>query len=99
MRRFHYFDQAQADPQDVQLRMAIGQGYVPAGCLLAGDLVMEMTRKGQDACSGCQGPRERCQGRPVAADPPPGSLLPWKAGEPEPPEPGPDQLDTGRARP
>ena len=60
----HYFDrEGGADPADIGLRMAIGQGYVPCGCLLSGIIVMSTVRKGEDPCRGCAGPRERCGGR------------------------------------
>lgn len=60
----HYFDQDSADPNDMLLQMAIGQGYVPPTCLLAGKIVMALTKDGRDPCRGCEGPREKCKGRP-----------------------------------
>lgn len=62
--KFHYFDQDKADDSDIQLKMAIQQGYVPSTCLLSGMVVMQATNQGFDACSGCNGPREKCHGRP-----------------------------------
>lgn len=60
----HYFQQEKPDADDIQLKMAIGQGYVPTTCLLGGPTVMGLTMAGDDPCKGCQGPRERCHGRP-----------------------------------
>lgn len=62
----HYFEQDKPDEDDMQLRMAIGQGYVPKGCLLGGPLVMEIITKSGNPCTGCEGPREKCLGRPKA---------------------------------
>ncbi len=61
--KLHYFDQMTADQGDILLAMAIGQGYVPPGCLLGGFVVMDEVNKGNDPCHGCAGPRERCGGR------------------------------------
>lgn len=61
----HYFNQAAADTDDLQLRMAIHQGYVPNSCLLGGKLVMFLVDRGEDPCADCHGPRERCHGRPL----------------------------------
>ena len=60
----HYFEQDIADADDIQLNMAKGQGYVPNTCLLGGAVVMGITIKGADPCAGCEGPRNRCHGRP-----------------------------------
>lgn len=62
--RPHYFDLAAASPHDIHLQMAIGQGYVPSTCLLGGGPVMSEMNEGRDPCAGCEGPRERCGGRP-----------------------------------
>lgn len=59
----HYFEQAEADVDDIQLDMAKGQGYVPKTCLLNGIVVMSELGEGRDPCAGCTGPRERCHGR------------------------------------
>ncbi len=64
MTKPHYFDQAEADSDDMHLGMAIMQGYVPQGCLLGGAVVMSETSAGRKACWGCNGPRERCHGNP-----------------------------------
>ncbi len=61
--KFHYFDQSSPGP-DMRLEMAKMQGYVPSGCLLSGTVVMSEVNAGRDACAGCEGPRERCGGRP-----------------------------------
>jgi hypothetical protein len=61
--KLHYFDDEAADPSDINLQMAIGQGYVPKGCLLGGMVVMDEVNKGNDPCKGCAGPREKCGGR------------------------------------
>jgi hypothetical protein len=60
----HYFDRDKAPPSDVLLGIAKAQGYVPTTCLLAGVMVMHETNAGRDACAGCNGPREKCHGRP-----------------------------------
>jgi hypothetical protein len=62
--RTSYFDQDKADPDDMQLGMAIMQGYVPKGCLLGGPIVMAEVADGRNPCWGCEGPRERCGGKP-----------------------------------
>ena len=61
--RFHYFDLEEADPADMLLGMAKMQGYVPQTCLLGGATVMNQVRKNVDPCVGCNGPREKCEGR------------------------------------
>ena len=61
--KLHYFEQAVADEDDMFLAMSIGQGYVPRTCLLGGEVVMGEVNKGNDPCAGCNGPREKCQGR------------------------------------
>lgn len=60
----HYFDQAEPDANDMNLMMAKGQGYVPKGCLLGGAVVMDEVTMGRSPCWGCEGPRERCGGKP-----------------------------------
>jgi hypothetical protein len=60
----HYFEQDKADEDDFMLGMAKAQGYVPKTCLLGGMVVMAETNAGRDACAGCNGPREKCRGRP-----------------------------------
>lgn len=59
----HYFDQEEADTDDMLLNMAKGQGYVPQTCLLGGMTVMAEIRAGRDPCAGCEGPRKKCYGR------------------------------------
>ena len=61
--RLHYFEQESADENDVQLWMAIKQGYVPMTCLLGGGTVMDEVKNGRDPCAGCAGPRVKCKGR------------------------------------
>ena len=61
--KVHYFDSDKASDEDVLLKMAIRQGYVPDTCLLAGVVVMSEVQKGEDPCNGCEGPREKCKGR------------------------------------
>jgi hypothetical protein len=68
--KLHYFDQAEADADDVWLSTAKTQGYVPPGCLLGGAVVMSETNAGRKACWGCEGPREKCGGSPKRADAP-----------------------------
>lgn len=69
MNKPHYFEPAdEAESKiDLWLNMAKGQGYVPQGCLLGGNVVMGLVNKGEDPCAGCNGPRERCGGRPKRA--------------------------------
>jgi hypothetical protein len=61
--KLHYFDQAEADADDMKLGMAKMQGYVPQTCLLGGAVVMDEVNSGRDPCAGCAGPREKCHGR------------------------------------
>lgn len=60
----HYFEQDKADEDDIQLKMAKGQGYVPKTCLLGGLIAMDEVMKGNNPCWGCEGPREKCLGKP-----------------------------------
>lgn len=62
--KLHYFDQDKADGSDIMLMMCIQQGYVPSTCLLSGAIVMAEIRRSADPCDGCNGPREKCHGRP-----------------------------------
>ena len=59
-----YFTQDKADADDFQLGMAKMQGYVPQGCLLGGIVVMSEVARGDNPCWGCNGPREKCGGKP-----------------------------------
>ena len=61
--KLHYFEQDEADSDDMHLAMAKGQGYVPKTCLLGGFVVMTEVMRGMDPCAGCEGPREKCGGR------------------------------------
>jgi len=61
--KLHYFDQLEADTNDINLAMAIGQGYVPRTCLLGGMIVISEINEGRDPCVGCEGPRDKCKGR------------------------------------
>lgn len=60
----HYFEQDLADADDFLLGMAKQQGYVPETCLLNGIVVMAEIAEGQCPCWGCEGPREKCHGKP-----------------------------------
>ena len=60
----HYFDQDTADMDDFALLVAIAQGYVPDTCLLNGNMVMSLVFGSKDPCKDCNGPREKCKGRP-----------------------------------
>lgn len=60
----HYFDKQEAPQSDMQLGMAKLQGYVPSGCLLGGTVVMSEVNAGRNPCWGCEGPREKCGGKP-----------------------------------
>ena len=59
----HYFDQSEADADDMELQMAIHQGYVPAKCLLGGRTIESEIAKGNDPCLGCKCKRTKCGGR------------------------------------
>ena len=63
MQKLHYFNEEQADPTDIFLKMAIEQGYVPKTCLLGGQVVMGITNEGKDPCEGCACDRIKCKGR------------------------------------
>lgn len=65
----HYFDQEKADAGDFMLGMATMQGYVPMTCLLGGPVVMGEVNAGRDPCAGCEGPRDKCKGRPKRSAP------------------------------
>ena len=60
----HYFEQDAPDADDFALSMAKGQGYVPARCLLGGMAAMSEINRGLSPCDGCNGPREKCGGKP-----------------------------------
>lgn len=60
----HYFKQDQADTDDMLLAMSRQQGYVPKTCLLGGQVVWAEVSASRDPCAGCNGPREKCGGRP-----------------------------------
>ncbi len=49
--------------EDIMLKMAIGQGYVPNGCTLDGMIVMGLINRGEDPCKGCNNDRINCNGR------------------------------------
>jgi len=49
---------------DLWLKMAKEQGYIPVGCTLKGQLVMLLVGKGEDPCAGCNNDRAECGGRP-----------------------------------
>lgn len=61
----HYFNQEKPDSDDIQLQMAIHQGYVPKTCLLGGIVVMDEINNQRNPCWGCEGPREKCHGKPI----------------------------------
>lgn len=60
----HHFEDEKGAKLDLMLRAAIKQGYVPQACLLGGIVVMDEVSAGRDPCAGCNGPREKCGGRP-----------------------------------
>ena len=62
-----YFREGKPDKDDIHLEMAKGQGYVPKTCLLGGQLVMALVNSGENPCTGCNCPREKCHGRPKRA--------------------------------
>ena len=59
----HYFEQDEADSDDMMLEMAKAQGYVPHTCLLGGPTVMLIVREGKSPCEGCNCQRNKCLGR------------------------------------
>lgn len=65
----HYWNDADgtAERADLWLQMAKGQGYVPSGCQLGGQIVMGLVNAGEDPCAGCECPRDMCHGRPKRA--------------------------------
>lgn len=60
--KLHYFDLLKAPDDDIMLKMAKGQGYVPNGCLLSGGVVMDSINKGKNPCKGCGCDRLKCGG-------------------------------------
>ena len=50
--------------EDMLLKMAKGQGYVPQKCGLAGEIVMGLINSGKNPCIGCNSDRQICGGRP-----------------------------------
>jgi len=62
----HYFEQDEADSDDMNLGMAKMQGYVPKTCLLGGIIVIGLVNKGKNPCKGCNGPRGKCHGRSIS---------------------------------
>jgi len=60
----HYFNQDQADEDDLYLNMAKNQGYVPQTCLMSGCIVMGLINAGKHPCHECNCPREKCKGKP-----------------------------------
>ena len=49
--------------KDIQLELAVEQGYVPSKCYLDGRLVMVLMISGEDPCRGCNLNRKICGGR------------------------------------
>lgn len=62
--KLHYFNQDKADEDDLGLKLAIKQGYVPKTCLLGSVTLMSEVLQGRSPCWGCRGPREKCHGQP-----------------------------------
>ena len=60
--KIHYFNQEEADKDDMLLNMAKGQGYVPQTCLLGGQTLMGLVNSGFDPCRGCKCDRDKCKG-------------------------------------
>lgn len=64
----HYFEQPAADQDDATLKEMIGQGRVPATCLLGGVMVQSYAKLGIDPCTRCLCPRrDACKGRDRSA--------------------------------
>lgn len=57
----HYFSQDKADEDDLLLKMAKDQGYVPQDCLLGGQLVMASINSGKNPCNGCNCDKAKCK--------------------------------------
>lgn len=57
-----------ASPYDHPLQKMKNRGVVPQGCLQGGAMVAGMHMAGLDPCTGCEGPRQKCMGRPAAGD-------------------------------
>lgn len=68
MSKLHYFHQPVADTDDLVLREVIAAGLVPETCLLGGAALGPMVRVTENPCSQCNGPRERCKGKPRSSD-------------------------------
>lgn len=64
--KLNYFQQSAPDLNDRTLLTEIERGTVPAGCLNGGVEVAGARLAGDDPCQSCEGPRERCGGRPAA---------------------------------
>lgn len=76
----HYFERTEASPHDTMLQKQIAKKVVPPGCLLGGVIVAGLDGAGVDPCIGCEGPRNRCGGRPKTSNPDPVLRMPT-AGE------------------
>lgn len=63
-----YFHLRTADNDDVALGDAKTLGYVPPTCLLGGAFVWKHVALNMDPCGSCNGPRDRCKGRPKQPD-------------------------------
>lgn len=61
-----YFD-GRVSPADAMLAEGKRRGIVPQTCLLGGYMVMAAAAMNADPCAQCDGPRERCGGRPKDA--------------------------------
>jgi hypothetical protein len=64
--KLNYFNDPQADDDDMALNIAKTQGYVPQTCLQGGTFVMSIINSGisKDPCKGCECDRLKCNGRP-----------------------------------
>lgn len=61
--KVHYFNQNEADNDDILLKLSIKQGYVPETCLLGGETIILTVHEGNDPCNGCNCNRVKCKGR------------------------------------
>lgn len=66
--KLHYFNQNEADADDVTLALMKDVGTVPPGCLLGGVTARAMVLNGNPPCDNCKGPRERCGGSALLTD-------------------------------
>ena len=65
--KLSYFNQDSADEDDFLLEQHKQRGDVPETCLPGGETVFAAVKYGLCPCDGCNGPREKCFGKPMAS--------------------------------